>query len=136
MQVQPYLTFDGRCAEAMAAYATILGGTVEASHSFGDSPMAGHVPPEWHDKVMHAQIRVGDAVIMGSDPPPQFFQKPQGVSVSLVYDDLEEGRRVFEALAAGGTVTMPFAATFWSKGFGMAVDRFGIPWMVNAGGEP
>jgi PhnB protein len=136
MQIHPYLTFDGDCAEALATYARVLGGTLEARHTFGGSPMAKDMPPEWQDRVMHAQIRVGDALIMGSDAPPPYFQKPQGISVSLVFEEIGEGQRVFDALAEGGSVKMAFGATFWAKGFGMCVDRFGIPWIINAGGEP
>jgi PhnB protein len=136
MQINPYLTFDGTCAEAFAAYARILGGTVEFSQTFGETPAAKDMPAEWQDRVMHAQIRSGGQVIMGSDAPPPYFEKPQGISVSLVYDAVEEGRRAFEALAEGGTIRMPFEPTFWAKGFGMLVDRWGIPWMINAGGEP
>lgn len=136
MQIHPYLTFDGDCAEAFAAYARLLGGDVEFSQTFGASPMAKDVPPEWHDRVMHALVRFGGQSIMGSDAPPPHFEAPQGISVSLIYDDVEEGRRAFEALAEGGTVKMPFEPTFWAKGFGMLTDRWGIPWMVNAGGEP
>jgi PhnB protein len=133
VDIHSYLTFDGRCAEAFAEYARILGGTVEFSQTFGESPMSGDMPPEWQGKVMHAQLRVGDQRIMGSDAPPAYFEKPQGISVSLMFADAEEGRRVFDALAAGGTVKMAYAPTFWAKGFGMLTDRFGIPWMVNAG---
>jgi PhnB protein len=133
VDIHPYLNFDGRCAEAFAEYARILGGTVEFSQTFGESPMAGDMPQEWQGKVMHAQLRVGDRVIMGSDAPPAYFEKPQGMSVSLMFTDAEEGRRVFDALAPGGTVRMAYAPTFWAKGFGMLTDRFGIPWMINAG---
>jgi PhnB protein len=72
---------------------------------------------------------------MGADVPAEHYKQPQGINVSLHLQDVDEGKGTFNALAEGGTVVMPFAKTFWSPGFGMCVDRFGIPWMVNCGGE-
>jgi PhnB protein len=135
MNVNIYLTFDGRCAEAFADYARILGGKVAFSQTFGESPMAKDVPAEQHDRVMHSELHLGDKVIMGSDAPPQWYTTPGGFSVSLGFDDVEEGQRVFDALAEGGTVKMPLQETFWAKGFGMLIDRFGTPWIVNAGSK-
>ena len=132
MDVNIYLSFDGRCAEAFDFYARVLGGTIESKHTWGETPQAGDMPPDYQDKIMHAQLRVGDKLIMGADAPPQWRSKPEGFSVSVNLEDEAEGRRVFEALAEGGEVKMPFGPTFWAKGFGMLVDRFEIPWMVNA----
>jgi PhnB protein len=89
------------------------------------------MPPDWHAKVMHVALTVNGAVLMGSDAPPTQFSQPQGISVSLSKLSVEAGARTFEALAEGGTITMPFEKTFWASGFGMLVDRYGIPWMVN-----
>ena len=89
------------------------------------------MPPEQRGQIMHAALRVGDRLILGADAPPAWRTKPEGFSVSVNVDDAEEGRRVFDALAEGGTVKMAFEPTFWSKGFGMLVDRYEIPWMVN-----
>ena len=130
MKINPYLNFDGRCGEAFRFYAQVLGGTLEMQ-TFGESPMGGEVSPEMRDHVMHVRLTVGDQVLMGSDSPPEHFQKPQGVYVSLQIDRVADAERVFRALAEGGTVTMPFEQTFWATRFGMAVDRFGTPWMVN-----
>jgi PhnB protein len=66
---------------------------------------------------------------------PGHYEKPQGFSVSIQLKDPVDGERIFNAFAEGGTVVMPFSKTFWSPGFGMCVDQFGIPWMVNSGGE-
>lgn len=97
----------------------------------GDSPIASEVPPEWHGRVIHARLEVGDAVLMASDSPPGVYEKPQGVYVSINVDDMEEADRIFHALAEGGTVTMAIDRTFWARRFGMLTDRFGIHWMVN-----
>jgi PhnB protein len=85
---------------------------------------------------MHARLVVGDQVLMGGDAPPQYFTQPQGFSVSLNFKERAEAERVFTAMSEGGAVKMPFQKTFWSAGFGMFVDRFGIPWMVNCEQEP
>ena len=136
MDVNIYLSFDGRCAEAFDFYARVLGGTVEARHTWGETPQSGDMAPEQRDKIMHSQLRVGDKLIMGADAPPEWRSKPEGFSVSVNVEDEAEGQRVFDALAEGGTVKMPFGPTFWAKGFGMLVDRYEIPWMVNAQDRP
>ena len=134
MDVNVYLSFDGRCAEAFAEYARILDGTVEFQQSYGESPMAEHTPPEQRNWVMHTRLRVGGNLILGADAPGDYYTTPGGFSVSLMFDDVESGRPVFDALAEGGTVKMPLERTFWAEGFGMLIDRFGTPWMINCGG--
>jgi PhnB protein len=131
MQLNPYLLFNGDCAEAFKFYEETLGGKIEGLFTFAGSPAAEHAPPEWGDKVMHATITIGDYKLMGSDAPPGRYEKPTGMSVSISLNDRDKGERIFNALAAGGTTIMPFGKTFWADGFGMCTDRFGIPWMVN-----
>lgn len=131
MQVNPYLNFDGRCAEAFSFYEQLLGGRIEAMMTFRDSPMASEVPADWHDLVIHAHLTVGDVVLMGSDAPGEHYAPPQGLHVSLHVEDPAEAERIFHALADNGKVTMPIDKTFWAERFGMLVDRFGTPWMVN-----
>ena len=135
MQVNPYLTFNGNCADALKFYQKVLGAQIEASFPFGEGPPEMKVPAEWKDKIMHAKITIDGEIIMASDAPPGHFQQPQGFSVSLQVEDAADAERRFKALSEGGTVTMPFAKTFFSKGFGMCVDQFGIPWMVNCPAE-
>lgn len=131
MQLNAYLSFNGQCAEAFRFYQSILGGTIEGMSSHGDSPIANEVPPEWQDLIIHARLVAGNAVLMASDSPPDQYQKPQGIYVSINVDDTEEADRIFHGLAEGGTVTMQIDRTFWAARFGMLVDRFGIPWMIN-----
>ncbi|SRR5713101_5350546 len=131
MQLSPYLAFNGQCAEAFRFYEKCLGGKIEAMMTHDESPMAQQVPPEWHDRIMHARLIFDSQVLMGADPPPQYYQQPQGFSVSLNVKERSEAEGVFNALAEGGNVKMPFQKTFWSAGFGMLIDRFGTPWMVN-----
>jgi PhnB protein len=93
--------------------------------------MAEQVPPEWRNKVMHVRLALSDKVLMGSDAPPDRYEQPKGFSVSVGVDKPTEAERIFNALAQNGTVQMPLQKTFWAERFGMLVDQFGIPWMVN-----
>jgi PhnB protein len=130
MQFTPYLNFNGNCEAAFRFYHRVLGGKLEMQ-THGESPIAGEVPPTWHSMILHARLVVGDAVLMASDSPPEMYQPPQGLYVSIGVHDVADAERIFQALAEGGSVTMPMAQTFWAERFGMLVDRFGTPWMIN-----
>lgn len=129
--LHPYLHFKGQCEAAFKFYEKCLGGKITFIASYAGSPMENQVPAEWRQKIMHATLVVGDQVLMGCDPSPDRFATPKGFSVSINFDDPVEGERVFNALIEGGSILLSFQRTFWSSGFGMAIDRFGIPWMVN-----
>jgi PhnB protein len=131
MQLNPYLVFNGQCEAAFKFYERCLGGKIEMMMTHGDSPMAEQVPPEWRNKVMHVRLALSDKVLMGSDAPPDRYEQPKGFSVSVGVDKPAEAERIFNALAQNGTVQMPLQKTFWAERFGMLVDQFGIPWMVN-----
>jgi PhnB protein len=131
MQIVPYLNFRNQCRQAFEFYAGLLGGEVEFIQTFGESPIAGETPPEWHDAVMHASLRYPGGQLMASDAPGDMFRPAQGLWVSLHVESPDEADRLWTALAEGGSVTMPLEPTFWAKRFGMVTDRFGTPWMVN-----
>ncbi len=133
--INPYLSFNGNCADAMRFYEKALGANVTMMMTFGESPMCDQTPPEARDLVMHAAIALGDEVIMASDCPPGMpFDGMKGMSVTLNYDDENEARKVYDALVDDAQhVTMPLQPTFWAKQFGMFTDRFGTPWIVNGG---
>ena len=131
VQVNPYLFFKGNCETAFKFYEKALRGTIELMLPHEGSPAAEHVPAEWGSKIMHARLVVGSMVLMGSDAPPQYQKEMQGFSVSLGIDTPSEAERVFKALSENGTVTMPLEKTFWAERFGMLVDQFGTPWMIN-----
>jgi PhnB protein len=131
MTINPYLYFNGECATAFKFYESCFNGRIVVMQTHGDSPMKEHVPVDWHDKVIHARLEVGDAVLLGSDAPPPHYGMPRGLDVSVTMASPHEAERTFNALSQNGTVRMPFEKTFWSAGFGMVVDRFGIPWMIN-----
>jgi PhnB protein len=131
VQLNPYLLFNGQCEAAFKFYAETLGGKIETMLTHAGTPAEEHVPAEWLDKILHARLTVGDQVLLASDAPPGRYEQPKGFSVSIQLKDKANGERIFKVLAEGGTIQMPFEKTFWAAGFGMCVDRFGIPWMVN-----
>jgi PhnB protein len=131
MELSPYLNFNGRCAEAFKFYEKVLGGKIVMMQTHGESPMKDQTPPDWRDKILHVRLVVGNWALMGSDAPPEHYAAPQGIHVSISLASPADGERIFKSLADNGKVTMPYQKTFWSPGFGMSVDRFGIPWIVN-----
>lgn len=136
MQIQPYLFFNGNAEEAVRFYERALGAKLEMLMRFReapDPPPPGMIPDGWGDKVMHASFHVGDSMVMVSDGCSA-TPGMNGFSLSVAVADGVEAQRVFDALAAGGKVTMPLGRTFWSPAFGMLTDRFGVSWMVNAQG--
>jgi PhnB protein len=133
MKLSPYLTFNGNCETAFDFYAKCLGGKIDAMIRHEGTPAAQQVPSEWRNKILHARLIVGEMVLMGSDAPPPHYEPMKGFSVMLDVADPAEAERMFQALAEGGTVRMPIETTFWAARFGMLVDQFGTPWMINCG---
>ncbi len=131
MHMNFHLHFSGQCEEAFQFYETCLGGKINGLFRYKDAPGPQQVTAEWGDKIMHAHMSIGDQVLMGMDAPPERFHKPQGFHVNIGVKDVAEGRKLFDALSEKGKVIMPYGPTFWAAGFGMFVDRFGTPWMVN-----
>ena len=137
MQLNPYLTFDGRCEDAFKFYAKVLGGEIVAMIRHEGTPAEARVPAECRKKIMHARLIVDGEVLMGSDAPPDRSDGAmKGFSVTLSIDQPAEADRVFAALADKGTVRMPIQETFWAQRFGMLTDQFGTPWMINCEKKP
>lgn len=133
-QLNAYLSFDGRCAEAMNFYARVLGAKVEALITYGQTPSEQPMPPDQADKIMHAHLVHRDFALMAGDTPACVpFEGMKGVMLALTYDTVAEATRVFNAFADGGAVQMPMAETFWVERFGMVTDRFGTAWGINGG---
>lgn len=133
MAFRPYLFFGGNCRQAFTRYQEIFGGEVMLMTG-ADAP-AGDTPPDMPaDLVLHAGLMIGDDhYLMGSDDPTTTdFGPVQGMMVSYDAADDADAKRVFDALADGGTVSSPLESTFFSTSFGMCTDRFGTPWMVVA----
>jgi PhnB protein len=131
MQMNPYLYFDGNCEAACKFYEKVLGAKIVALLTHENTPAAANAPAEWRHKILHARMTIGEQVLMASDAPPENYQKQGGFSLNLGFTDPAEAERIYRVLAEGGTETMPIAETFWAVRFGMLVDQFGIPWMVN-----
>ena len=130
MQVNPYLFYNCNCEAAFKFYEKVLGAKVEIMLRNEEAPESMPSPPDRKKQIMHGKISIDGEVLMASDAPPEHFHKPQGFSVSLTVADPADAERKFKALSEGGSVNMPFGKTFFSKGFGMCVDQFGIPWMI------
>jgi PhnB protein len=113
MPVNPYLFFNGQCEAAFKFYAQCLGGKIISMMTVADTPVKDQTPPDRQGTIIHARMMIGDSVLMASDAPPERYQPPAGFSVTLMVDDPKE------------------AETFWALRFGMLVDRFSIPWMIN-----
>ena len=131
MQLNPYLLFNGQCEAAFKFYEKVLGGKIAAMMPHEGTPASEHVPPDWRKKIMHARLSIGDVLLMGSDAPPDRYEPMKGFSVTIGVTDPTEAERIFHALAENGTVRMPIGKTFWAERFGMLVDQFGTPWMIN-----
>ena len=134
MQVRPYLFFEGRCEEAVEFYRTALGAEVLFLMRFKDSPdpqEQSRLPPGAENKVLHATFRIGGITMQASDGRCLGQPSFQGFSLSLTVPDYAEAQRLFAALADGGQVHMPLTETFFSPGFGMVAERFGVSWKVH-----
>lgn len=130
MPVGPYLFFDGECEEALAFYETAIGAQTTMKMRYAEAPPESPPPPEVpRENIMHAEFSVAGSSIMASDGRDG---APGGVTAatSLMTFDVDEARRWYDGLAEGGAPTMPFTEMFFSPGFGMVTDKFGITWMV------
>lgn len=131
MQINPYLTFNGQCEAAFKLYERCFGGTIEAMLKQQDLPAGESTPPNFEGKILHAMMKVKGQMLMGSDACADDYETPKGIHVSVHVEDKTESERIFAALAEGGKITMPMQETFWAVSFGILIDQFGIPWMIN-----
>ncbi len=130
MVVQPYLFFDGKCEEAVRFYQSAVGAKVEMMMKNKEAPDQSMMAPGTDEKILHAQFRVGDSVILASDGHCAGKPKFDGFSLSMIVKSEAEADKAFAALSAGGQVRMPLSKTFFSPRFGMLADKFGVGWMV------
>jgi PhnB protein len=131
--IHPYLFFEGRCEEAIEFYKKALGAEVQMMMRYKESPEPpppGSMPAGYENKILHGQIRIGQAVVMMSDGHCSGKTTFGGFSLSLSYSTEADVDRYFNALAEGGTIIMPLAKTFFSPRFGMVSDHFGVGWML------
>src|SRR5207249_776833 len=133
VQIQPYLFFDGRCDEAIEFYGKAIGAEVKMLMRHKDSPephQPGAIAPGAENKVMHAQVRIGESMVSMSDGRAEGKPNFQGFSLSLTAASVDEVDRLFAALLAGGKEKVPLTKTFFSPRFGMLTDRFGVGWII------
>ena len=131
MQINPNLVFNGNAEEVLAHYRDALGGEVEIMR-FGEMPSAEQVTPEWADKVVYGTLRSPGGIVNVMDAPPDRGGEPgENFIIGIQADSTAQIDEIFAKLSAGGSVTMPLDATFWSPRFGMLTDKFGIKWMLN-----
>lgn len=136
MQINPYLSFNGNCRTAFDYYVKNLGATMVMCMTYADAPpqaagQDGGCPMAPSDKIMHARIQLGGGILMGSDSPPERFQPPAGVFVSVNTEDPAEAERIYQGLSDKAEIFMPLGETFWAKKFAMLKDQFGVSWMIN-----
>ena len=141
MRIEPYLQFNGNCAQAFEYYRQHLRGEELCLMPYRGSPAADQVGADWQDKIMHGSVTLGPTMLMGADGgcPDEggdantidSQQGMRGSAVCLTVDEPGEAERVFGALAQGGKVQMPLQETFWARKFGMLQDQFGVAWMIN-----
>jgi PhnB protein len=130
MNVHPYVFFDGRCEEALDFYKKVIGAKPKTLMRFKEAPDQSMISPGSHDKIMHAEVQIGDGTVLMSDGRCQGKPNFQGFALTILAKTEAEADKTFAALSDGGQVTMPLAKTFFSPRFGMLADKFGVGWMV------
>jgi PhnB protein len=133
MNLIPYLYFDGTCADAMTFYAEAFAGTISSLQRWSEMPPNPNFPisDEQKNRVMHAHLEAKSFSLMASDGQPGTEHKGGNISLSLNFEDVAEGEKLFESLSSGGTVETPLREMFWGAKFGQFTDKFGIDWMFN-----
>ena len=132
MRVQAYVSFNGRCEEALEFYKASLGAEVTSLIRWKDQPDQGmKTPPGYAEKIMNAAFRIGDTELMADDGMGEMLAEFKGITLAVEVIDDDAARHVFAALGEGGKITMPLMKSFWTSSFGMLTDKFGVPWMVN-----
>lgn len=136
MNIQPYLFFEGKCEEAVAFYAKAIGAEPLTMMRFSENPdqqACGMLPPGFEDKIMHGEMRIGEAIVMVSDGMCQREANFDGFMLSIDANDATHAEDLYNKLLDGGEVTMPLGETFFAERFGMVKDRFGMHWSVGTG---
>lgn len=131
MVFEPYLFFSGNCEEALNFYKTLFGGEITEISRWKDAPADMGMTGEFPERIMHSTFKSSAVNFMASDSRPTTQYGEGRISLSIGTSDETEARRIWDALAKGGNVEVPFDKTFWGATFGMLTDRFGIDWMVN-----
>ncbi len=135
MKLNLYLNYPGTCLEAFRFYEAHLGAKLLMVTKHGDMPGSeSRLPPNWHDKVLHARLELGGMILRGADIPNA--EPMRSAYVTLVCDSPEEAERAYALLTDGGQVFMKMEETFFATRFAMLRDRFGTSWMLLNEREP
>jgi PhnB protein len=127
----PYITFEGTCEEALHFYKSCFGGEILFIQYYRESPQAA-VDKQFHDKIMHSEFKAGPVHFMACDVSGgESVLSGNPISFNIMFVDPQQQKRVFQKLAAGGTIKVPLEKTFWQSIFGMVTDRYGLHWMLN-----
>jgi PhnB protein len=128
MKMHTYLNYGGNCAEAFKFYEKHLGGKIGMMMTHADSPGPSNVPEEWKNTVLHAQITIGEALLMGADIPS--YKPMRSAYLSLSVDSDAEAERIYGVLSEGGEIFMPMQEAFFATRFAQLRDKFGTSWMI------
>jgi len=132
MKLSTFINFPGTCEEAFNFYADLFGLEIKEMKKYRGTPAVDRVPDEtWWDKIMHAEIVLDGHLILACDLAPPDYKKPQGIRLKISADSLADGQHYFSTLSDGGETHIPFAPAFWTEGFGMCEDKYGVTWVID-----
>lgn len=135
-RINPYLTFNGNCREAMQFYQSCLGGTLHFQ-TIGESPLAANMPPQMKDCILHASLTRDHLVLLASDMVADTgLQRGNAVSLLLHCNSEAEITQCYESLSAGGKATHPIENSFWGALFGDLTDKYGNQWLLHFDQKP
>jgi PhnB protein len=130
VKLTTYLNFGGNCEEAFTFYQQHLGAKLQFLMRHSEVPGGSQAPPEWQNKVLHADLSIGGTSLLGADVSPDRFQPMRSAYMTLTFDNTPETERVYNLLAEGGDIFMPMDESFFAHRFAMLRDRFGVSWML------
>lgn len=132
--INPYLNFLGNTEQVFNFYKSVFGGEFAMFQRFKDAPGTENIPESERNMIMHVSLPIGNSMLMASDALESMGHKiNQGNNFYISFNagSKAEADRIFNGLAAGGTIEMPLADMFWGAYFGTLKDKFGTQWMVS-----
>jgi len=132
MRCTPYLYFKGDCESALKFYEACGLGRIREIRRYAGTPMAERDGGGWRDKVLHSLFEGPDLRLFASDGPDS--EPMKGSAILIEDDDPALCETLFDALSAGGRVTVPFKRQFWGDHYGIFTDKFGVQWAMNSSG--
>lgn len=133
LQLTPFIMLDGTADEAIRFYEQALNAIVVFKQTFGDAPEdpAHPIPEEAKHRIAHSVLKIGDAELFVADSDPgQPHQQGNLISICISVEDVEQAKRLFDALKEGGQVNLPLQEIYFSPGFGVVTDKFGAMFQI------